>query len=161
MSEARTFRTKSGYCHVLPDKIVLNHDPVYQGTGKTPRNNAMPVILVVYGIFLAFLLYKGSQAYIEHRTGTLIWCTIFAMFIAWVLVRSRQNSTTGVIERESITLIKFKKAAPGLTRSYFEIYFKDDKGRLKRRLLLLPGSLSGGKTGTEEALRVMQEEKLV
>lgn len=161
MNEAKTFRTKTGYCHILPDKIVLNRDPVFIGTDKTPRNNAMPVILVLYGAFFAYLVYKGYVAYTAQNTGSLIWCTIIALFIAWVIVRSWQNSTTGIIDRSSITKMKFKKAMPGLSRSYFQIYFKDAKGKTKRRLLMLPGSLSGGRAGTEEALKVMKEERLL
>ena len=161
MNEAKTFRTKTGYCHILPDKIVLNRDAVYTGANTAPENNAMPVILLVYASFLAYLVYKGYQAYIVNNTGSLTWCVVFGMLAIWVLVRSWNNSTTGVIARETIKEIRFRKAMPGLTRSYFEIYFKDKKGRTKRRLLMLPGSLSGGKTGTEEALSVMKEESLL
>ena len=77
------------------------------------------------------------------------------------LLSSINNSAIPVIERESIQKTIFKKGIKGLTRARFEILFNDKSGKLKKRLIMLPGSLTGGETETDIALRIMQEEGFV
>jgi hypothetical protein len=48
-----------------------------------------------------------------------------------------------------------------LTRSRFEVKFEDENGKIKKRLIMLPGSLTGGKIETEKAIKLMKEERLL
>ena len=57
--------------------------------------------------------------------------------------------------------VKLKKALKGLTRSRFEVMFEDEKGKIKKRLIMLPGSLSDGQNETEKAIEIMTEEQLL
>ena len=74
---------------------------------------------------------------------------------------SLNNSTTSISDRNSIVNIKFKKAIIGLTRSRFEVLFKDDQGKIKKRLIILPGSAFDGQSVTLIALKIMTEERLL
>jgi hypothetical protein len=39
--------------------------------------------------------------------------------------------------------------------------FNDDKKKLKKRLIMLPGSLNDGKNETEKALQIMRSEGMI
>tara|TARA_R110002051_G_scaffold255120_2_gene314193 strand:+ start:23104 stop:23304 length:201 start_codon:yes stop_codon:yes gene_type:complete len=60
-----------------------------------------------------------------------------------------------------IKKVKYKKAIFGLTRSRFEVLFEDDNQKIKKRLIMLPGSLSNGQKETEKALKIMIDEKFL
>jgi len=74
---------------------------------------------------------------------------------------SINNSATPIIERKDIKSIKFKKAIFGITRSRFEVLFKDENEKIKKRIIMLPGSMHQGKKETEIAKKIMKEEKLL
>ena len=56
---------------------------------------------------------------------------------------------------------KFIKAIPRVTRSRFEILFEDEKGKIKKRIIMLPGSLNDGENETEKAFEIMKSEKII
>lgn len=62
--------------------------------------------------------------------------------------------------RRDIKTTKFIKGTSGLSRSRFEIEFNEG-GKIKKRLILLPGSLTGGLDETDKAVKIMKEEKLL
>jgi len=55
----------------------------------------------------------------------------------------------------------FKKGMTGISRSRFEILFKNENGKLKKRLIMLPGSLSSGDKHTVTALEIMKDAGLL
>jgi hypothetical protein len=55
---------------------------------------------------------------------------------------------------------KFIKGTSGLSRSRFGIEFSEG-GKIKKRLILLPGSLAGGREEADKAVEIMSEEKLL
>jgi len=65
-----------------------------------------------------------------------------------------------VINRDSIQRTLFKKGIKGLTRARFEVYFRESSEKIKKRLIMLPGSLTGGDTETDIAIKIMKEEGL-
>ena len=69
-------------------------------------------------------------------------------------------SATSTIERNKIKEVKFIDAKYGATRSRFEVLFEDEKGKIKTRLILLPGSLNDGENETKKALEIMKTEKI-
>ena len=77
------------------------------------------------------------------------------------IVNSINNSATPIIDREKIKEVKFKKAIAGLTRSRFEVLFEDEQGKIKKRLIMLPGSSTDGKSATAKAIKIMTDEKLI
>ncbi len=128
---------------------------------KVPVGNSMARTLVIYTVLALGILYLS---YDNYQKGQMVLTVLFGLigtFLLYSVIRSIGHSATPVIDRQSIREIKFTKGIPGLTRSRFTVFFRDRNGRTKKRLILLPGSLSGGQNETEIAVKIMTEEKLI
>jgi hypothetical protein len=155
-----TFKTKTGFCHVTEDKIILTRDGVVGNVSKVVVGNNILRILIIYGLLSSGLLFF---AYNNYLNGDLFATALFGLLGLYLIIgifKSLNNSTTPVIERSDIRSLKFIKGITGVTRSRFEIEF-DEAGKTKKRLILLPGSLTGGETETENAIKIMRSEKLL
>ncbi|WP_417366255.1 phosphoribosylaminoimidazolesuccinocarboxamide synthase [Flavobacterium beibuense] len=156
----KKFKTKTGYCHILPDNIVLTRDGVLGEISKITVGNTMVRSMVLYSLFLLYLIYKVVTLYgIGDMVRAILHLAVAALLF-FVLLKSMNNSATPVIPRNKIKSVTFKKAT-ALTRACFLIDFEDEKGKLKKRLIMLPGSMSGGQEAVEDAVKIMQEEKLI
>ena len=161
MENERFFKTKTGFCHILPDKIILTRDGIVGNVAKVTVGNNISRILLIYGGLSAFLLYSAFNNYQKGQIFIPIFFVIIGLYLIYGIITSLNNSATPIIERDKIRTVKFKKAIKGLTRSRFEVMFVDDKGKLKKRLIMLPGSLTDGQSETEKAVKLMTEEKLI
>ena len=161
MDNEKTFKTKTGYCHILPDKIVLTRDGIIGNLATVTVGNNISRILVIYGGLSIGLFYF---AFDKYRNGQIVQPIIFGLFgiyLVYGIVNSINNSATPIIDRQNIKEVKFKKAIVGLTRSRFKVLFEDEQGKIKKRLIMLPGSLTDGQNETEKALKIMTDEKLI
>jgi len=160
MENEKTFRTKTGYCHILPDKIVLTRDGLVGNISNLTVGNSMTRINIIYGCLSLIVLYFAFESYKNGQKVEPILLLLLGLFLIIGILRSINDSTTPIIERKSIKDVTFKKAIVGLT-SRFEVMFEDDNGKLKKRTIILPGSLRGGQDETEKAIRIMYEENLL
>jgi hypothetical protein len=160
MSE-NTFKTKSGYCHVLPDKIVLTRDGVIGNLSKAVNGNGISRILILYSLISIYLLYSSYSKFQKDEFVPAVFYLGLAVFLISGIFRSINNSATPIIERSKIKEVKFINGTKGVTRSRFEVFFEDEKGKIKKRFILLPGSLSNGDSATKKALEIMRNEKLI
>lgn len=164
-TKEKTFRTKTGFCHILPDKIILSRDGIAGAVAEVTVGNQISRTLILQGIIALGLIYAAIDSY-QHRT-LLTFYRPFAFgalsaFLIYNILRSSKNSATPIIERNKIKQVKFKEAIEGLTRSRFEVFFEDEKGRVKKRLILLPGSIMDNQqTETDKALQIMKEEGMI
>ncbi|MDL2297458.1 hypothetical protein LJC37_05840 [Bacteroidales bacterium OttesenSCG-928-E04] len=162
MNDEKIFKTKTGFCHILPDKIVLTRDGVIGNVAKVTVENTILRILLIYGglsiifFYFAFDNYK----YGGHTSLTVLYGVV-EFFLIYGMISSINNSATPIINRDKIKTVKFKKSIMGLTRSRFEVFFEDENGKIKKRLIMLPGSLTNGKSETEKALQIMRGEKII
>jgi hypothetical protein len=161
MESEKKFKTKTGFCHILPDKIVLTRDGVVGNMAKVMLGNNISRILIIYGLIAIALIYLAYKSFLENQTFSAAIYGIISIYLIYGIINSLNNSATPIIERESIKKIKFKKGIVGLTRSRFEVLFQNENGKLKKRLLMLPGSLTGGIKETGLALKIMEEEGLI
>lgn len=161
METEKKFKTKTGYCHILPDKIVLSRDGVIGNVAKVAVGNNIARILLIYGGLSIALLYFAFTKYQQGQVYGSFFFFLFSLYLIYGIFSSLNNSATPIIERNSIKNVKFKKSIAGLTRSRFEVMFEDESGKIKKRLIMLPGSMSGGQTETELAIKLMTEEKLI
>ena len=161
MKNDKTFKTKTGFCHILPDKIVLTRDGLVGNLSSVTVGNSISRILVIYSLFSVFLFYNSFTYYQKEENTSALLFGALAVFLLYGVVKSLNNSATPVIERNSIQKIKFFDAKAGLTRARFEVAFNDDKKKLKKRLIMLPGSLNDGKNETEKALQIMRSEGMI
>lgn len=158
MNTENTFRTKTGYCHITEDKIILTRDGIIGNFSKVTMGNNIARPLIIYGLIALGLFFLAYKSFSEGQRVSANISLILGLLLVVNIIKNLNNSATPVIDRERIRDIKFKNAITGATRSYFIIHFENDKGDLKRRLILLPGSLTSGKEETQKALQIMTEE---
>ena len=161
MDNDKTFKTKTGFCHILPDKIVLTRDGIIGNVAKVTVGNNISRILLIYGglsiafFYYSFTSYKNSQIFQPILYGLL------GLYLIYGIINSLNNSAKPIIDRNKIREVKLKKTIVGVTRSRFEVYFEDENGKIKKRLIMLPGSMTDGQNETEKAIKIMLEEKLI
>ncbi len=155
------FKTKTGFCHIQSDKIVLTRDGVIGNVAKVTVGNSLTRILIIYGGLSIWLFYRAYNNFKEGQNLLPILFSLIGVFLIYGIIASLNNSATPIIERKKIKDVKLKKAILGLTRSRFEVLFEDEDGKIKKRLIMLPGSLTGGKAATEKAIKIMKEENLL
>tara|TARA_R110002051_G_scaffold38993_8_gene82402 strand:+ start:1347 stop:1838 length:492 start_codon:yes stop_codon:yes gene_type:complete len=161
MENEKAFKTKTGFCHILPDKIILTRDGIIGNVAKVTVGKSISRILIIYGGLSAFLLYSSFNSFQKGQVPISVLYLIVGLFLIYGVFTSLNNSVTPIIERNKIKSIKFKKATFGITRSRFEILFEEENGKIKKRLIMLPGSISNGEKETEKAIELMKEEKLI
>ncbi|QKX07475.1 phosphoribosylaminoimidazolesuccinocarboxamide synthase [Aquimarina sp. TRL1] len=161
MKTEKIFKTKTGFCHILSDKIILTRDGIIGNVAKVTVGNTINRVLLIYGSLSLLLLYSAFKSYQDDQIVTPIFFGFIGLYLIYGIITSLNNSTTPIIERNKIKEVKLKKAIFGLTRSRFEVLFEDDNSKLKKRLIMLPGSMNDGQNETEKAIRIMVEEKLL
>ncbi|HLG33481.1 MAG TPA: phosphoribosylaminoimidazolesuccinocarboxamide synthase [Bacteroidia bacterium] len=161
MDNEKTFKTKTGFCHILPDKIILTRDGIIGNVAKVTVGNSISRILIIYGAISLFLFYSAYNTYQEGQSVQAILAVLLGLALIYGIIISLNNSATPIIERSKIKNVKFKKAIQGITRSRFEVFFEDESGKVKRRMIMLPGSMTGGQEATEQAIKIMTDEKLI
>lgn len=159
--EEEKFKTKTGYCHIQADKIILTRDGIAGNIAEVTVGNKISRILIIYGLLSVFLFYFAFEYFKEEKFASMVFNIILGLFLIYNIKKSLNYSATSIIARDRIKEVKFMNAKFGATRSAFEIFFEDNNGKLKKRLILLPGSLNKGAEETEKALAIMKIEKLI
>jgi hypothetical protein len=157
----KKFRTKTGYCHILPDKLVLTRDGIIGNLSKVTVGTNISRILILYGLISAGLIYFAVDYYRKDEIYMVIIFALIAIYLIYGILKSLNYSAVPIIERQTIQQIKFIKGITGLTRARFEVNFIDKNGKRKKRIIMLPGSLTGGNTETDIAYNMMSEERLI
>lgn len=160
MENEKVFKTKTGFCHILEDKIVLTRDVTVGSLSKVVVGNSIVKILTLYGIISIGLFYFAYHGYQKGNKFEFIFYTLIGIYFIYGIITSLNNSAEPIIDREKIKSVKFKRAIKGLTRSRFEVKFEDKNGKIKKRLIMLPGSLSDGDSESKHAVKIMAEEGL-
>ena len=161
METEQKFKTKTGFCHILTDKIVLTRDGIVGNVAELTTGNNIYRILGIYGIMSVVLLYVAytkivKQDWIEFA----VYCGI-GIYLVYSLIKSLNLSATPIIELNKIKNVEFKPAKKFLTRSYFKVDFEQNDGKIKSRLIMLPGSMNDGTNETEKAVGIMKKAGLI
>lgn len=156
----KVFETKTGHCYILEDRIVLTNSGFAGNVYDVTPNNKIVFTLIVYVLLIVYFLFRSYQLSGEGDTVWVLLNIGLAAFLAFGVIKSINNSSTPVIYRKDIKNIRFIPAA-NLMRAHFEVIFTNEKGKLKKRLIMLPGSLSNGEEATQKAVRIMNEEGLL
>ena len=161
MDNENTFRTKTGFCHILPDKIALTRDGIIGNVAKVTVGNNISRILIIYSGFSIGLFYSAFDNYRNGQIMQSLFFGLLGIYLVYGVVTGFNNSATPIIDRKKIKEVRFKKAIVGLTRSGFEVRFEDEGGKIRKRLIMLPGSLTNGQNETQKAIKIMTDEKLI
>jgi len=161
MEEQKKFKTKTGFCHIFDDRIVLTSDGNVENISKLNSTNNINRILIIYGILGCLFSFISYKKFIEKDWLDFIIPFGCVLYLLYGTVRSRKYSDTPIIERDRIKNIKFYPAKKFLTRAYFKVDFENNKNNIKSRLIMLPGSLSSGLKETNKAYDIMCEQGLI
>ena len=156
----KVFRTKTGFCHVTSDKLILTRDGVIGNISKVAVGNNVTRILIIYGLLSIGLIYFAYDSFVKGDMITSLFFGLIGLYLAYAIIRSRNNSATPIIERKDIKSVIYNSGISGLTRPRFEVEFKDN-GQIKKRLIMLPGTLKGGQNEGDNAVQILREEKLL
>lgn len=161
MNPENTFKTKTGFCHVEKDQIILTKDGVIENSSKDQTKNKIVRTLIFYALLSFYFLYSAFENYKKGETVFMSFSIFFAFILLVGIIKSWNNSSTSLIERNRIKKVQFIAAKKGLTRAVFEILFEDNNGKIKKRLIMLPGSLSNGQIETQKAVDIMKKEGII
>ncbi|MES2555666.1 MAG: phosphoribosylaminoimidazolesuccinocarboxamide synthase [Bacteroidota bacterium] len=161
METEKKFKTKDGYCHILPDKIVFTRDGVIGNLASTVHGNHIYQSVIIYTALIAVLSWLLVKHYAKGDSFSVLFYCVIIVCLFYFIIRVFRYSVSPVIRRSSIRHIVYKKAIPFLTRTCFEVYFADEKDRIKKRLISLPTSLTNGEAMANEALEIMRSEQLI
>jgi len=156
----KTFKTKTGFCHITSDQIILTREGVIGDMAKVMIGDSITGTLVVYGLLSIAFIFAAYISYLIDDIVIALFLGWIGLYLAYLVVKSRKNTATPVIDRKEIKRLSFNPGIPGLTRARFEIVFNDN-GRLKNRIIILPGTLAGGQSEAQKALQIMREERLL
>lgn len=160
VESAKSFPTKTGRCYVYADRLVLTREGAAGAAAQTLVGSSMVRPLLLYGGLAAFLLYSATRSFQAQDYGFAAFFALLGLGLLANTALSLKNSATSVIERAAIQRVEFRRARPGLTRACFVVFFLKN-GQPRRRLILLPGSLSNGAAATAQAVAVLQSEQLL
>jgi hypothetical protein len=160
METEKTFKTKTGFCHITTHKIILTRDGVIGNISNVTVGNNIARILIIYGALSIVLLYFAYDSYLNGNTSTTLFLGLIGLYLIYGIAKSRNNSATPIIERKNIINVTYNAGASGLTRPRFEVEFNEG-GQLKKRLIMLPGTMAGGQTEAVKAVQIMRDEKLL
>ena len=161
MEIEKTFKTKTGFCHILSDKIILTRDGITGNVAKVVSGNNISRILIIYSAISIFLIYFAFSNFQKGENFSAFFYGLISLYLIYGIIKSINNSATPIIFRNKIKEAKFINAKVGLTRSRFEIIFEDENGKLKKRMIMLPSSLSDGESETKKAVEIMKSEKII
>ena len=153
---ATTFRTKSGTCTITPEQIVLRREGPRGAASQRLYGNSTVRILVIYGLLGACLLAYAVWSWRDGHKIAAILPGAFGLLLLWVVFLSRQNSAAATIDRLTIRSVEAHPPRPPITRGYFRVWFADDRGQQRQRLIMLPGSLSDGDAEYGKAVAAMR-----
>jgi hypothetical protein len=155
-----TFRTKTGTCLVTPDKILLTREKVRGAVSQYVFGNSIARTLIIYTLLGLAALAVSIRSYVNgNYSEAIILCLIGIIFL-FNVVASRNNSATLVINRSAIHSVKAHMPHPPATRGYFTVMFEEN-GKIRKRLIMLPGSMENGREEYARAEAIMHASGLL
>ena len=106
MENEKTFRTKTGYCHISPDKIILTRDGIIGNVAKVTVGNRMTRTFIIYGALTLWLFYTSYSSYRDGQLFNSILFLLLALWMGYAIISSLNNSATPVIERNKIMIFR-------------------------------------------------------
>ena len=96
MENEKIFKTDTGFCQILPDKIVLTRDKISR-------------VLKADGGLSLVLFYFALDNYIDGQRVLSILIGLVGIWAVYGVASSISNSATLIIDRQRIKEVKLKK----------------------------------------------------
>ena len=161
MEEKKVFRTKTGFCQVSSDKIVLINEGIRGQLADLVYGEDNFRILLSYGITSMILLGLFAIYINVGKVLLSLLALVAGLLVATKMLKYYKTSAEPIIERSQIEMVNFYKAIPILRRAHFVVHFTTRRGRKMKRLILLPGLLRKGKDEADKAFEIMYSEGLM
>ncbi len=161
MEENKVFRTKTGFCQVSPDKIVLINEGIRGQLTDLVYGKDNFRILLFYGMVSMVLLGLFAIYINVGKVFMALPALVLGLVVATKMLKYYNTSAKPIIERRKIQKVEFYRAIHFLRRAHFVVNFTTTKGRKMKRLILLPGVLRQGKDEADKALDIMISEGLI
>jgi hypothetical protein len=159
--QSNTFMTREGFCHLLPDHIILTKDGRHElARYREPKISARLQAIVYLCLLTGLLAYNSWKLYAEDKALSIFFAAAVLFFVLR-FIRNMRYSQTNIIPRDRIRAVRFIKAFPYLTRSRLIVTFEDENGKLQMSLVPLPGWLNEGDRHTAEAIALLEKEELL
>ncbi|EDM44786.1 phosphoribosylaminoimidazole-succinocarboxamide synthase [unidentified eubacterium SCB49] len=156
MEAEQKFKTKTGFCHILTDRIVLTRDGFRGNVAEVISGNKTSGFLIIYGLVAVLMFYNAYSDFVKENWFFFGFYLLIGIYLIYGIIKSKNYSASPVIFRQNIKTIKFIPAKKFLTRSHFKVRFEQEDGKEKTRLIMLPGSLSDGPKETIKAVDIMR-----
>ncbi|HYW93966.1 MAG TPA: hypothetical protein VE870_00090 [Bacteroidales bacterium] len=161
MESRKQFKIKSGYCQVYPDKIVVTGDDVADDKPGMKTKEFFRRFGTVNGLIAIVSLIITVNYLLVKSYVTALYPAAIACYMIYRIIADSKSSNIPAIERSAIQKVKFIQGIPRLSNARFEIFYADNKGRIKTRTIKLTGNLSGKNNETDMAYKLMVEEDLI
>lgn len=102
MDNEKTFKTKTGFCHILPDKIVLTRDGIIGNVAKATVGNNISRILILYGGLSFGLFYFAFNSYKNGQIAQPMLFGLLGIYLIYGILNSINNSATPIIDRKKL-----------------------------------------------------------
>ena len=87
MEQENTFRTKSGFCQILSDRIILTRDGAVGKFSEFFVGDKISRILVIYSVIVLFLFFFAFKAFQENKIATFLFNGSFAIYLLFKMQR--------------------------------------------------------------------------
>ncbi len=161
MEQELKFRTKTGYCHILPDKIAFSRSGKLDKNGEPKKGIHISFMTVVFFVIAAlcvlifFLMFQSATVVPKVLVGLLIF------FMVGGTLTIMSNTTVPSIDRSKILSLEYIEGQQGLTSSRFHVKIDIGKHKPEERLIILPGYLTGGDEEAEKAQQLFKDQGLL
>lgn len=160
MSVEASFRTKYGFCHIFPDRIVLTEGGG-TGTSQQLEKELTPTRKTVY--FIAYTVLCASVSWFFIDEGKWIGAVVMGLiwlYFSYIFLRNFHVSTPPVIPRKQIRSVSYQKASRLLGNPFFVIDYTDEKGNAAKRYIAMKSIADGGGEEIETAIAVWKTAHL-
>jgi hypothetical protein len=106
MDTEKVFKTKTGFCHILQDKIVLTRDGILGNVAAVTIGNSIARPLIIYGIISIGLFYFAFKNFKEGQSSSALLFTFLGVFLIFAIYKSLNNSASPIIDREKLKALQ-------------------------------------------------------
>ena len=138
------------------ERITLKREGVIGHVAQRIYGNSINRVLFVQAFIGIVALGYGIWSIVGKNYFAGSFFSLIGAFYLRSVILSRNNSAANIIERSSAQLVEAHTQRPPFTRAYFLIHFIEN-GEKRKRMIMLPGSLSGGNEEYKKAIAIMQE----
>ena len=156
----QTFRTKTGTCTITHDKIILKRRGVRGAAAKIILGNSIKRVLLLNLLLGIAALLFGIYYFRSRQLANDFFFSVIGIILLLNVLQSLKNSATPVVDRSSIRDIRIHSPRPPITRGYFTVIFQEG-GKLRKRLIMLPGSMENGNEEFKKAVAIFKESGLL